>query len=338
MKILIWLISVIVIAAGGFIVGTKYNRGELAPLILSSPTPVPTPLSRYSIENLANAPIKPGKFEIVETLEENDKFTAYKFRLTFDPEIDSGKFKSTTGQLNIPRPQDDKQQTTYPLVLMFRGYVDRTLFTTGIGTRSGAKVFAENGFITVALDYLGYGDSDSEAGNIFESRFQTYTTSLSMLKALDQIEEWNGDDVFFWAHSNGGQIALTVLEATGADYPTTLWAPVTKPFPYSVLYYTDESEDRGKFIRKELARFEELYNPDLFAITDYLDRINAPLQLHQGTNDDAIPVDWSNEFNAQLESAEVDVEYFVYPGADHNLRPAWDEVIQKDVEFFRQHL
>src|SRR5690606_5347887 len=100
---------------------------------------------------------------------------------------------------------------------------------------------------------------------------------------LNQINNWNNDDVFIWAHSNGGQIALTTLEATGKMIPTSLWAPVTKPFPYSVLYYTDESADRGKFIRTELAKFEAIYNADQFAITDYVDRIKAPIQLHQGT-------------------------------------------------------
>ena len=35
-----------------------------------------------------------------------------------------------------------------------------------------------------------------------------------------------------------------------------LWAPVSKPFPYNILYYTDEAEDRGKWLRGEIAKFE----------------------------------------------------------------------------------
>ena len=85
---------------------------------------------------------------------------------------------------------------------------------------------------------------------------------LSILESLDSIKEWDEENIFFWGHSNGGQVALTILEITGKDYPTTLWAPVTKPFPYSILYYTDESEDKGKYIRRELSRFENLYNTD----------------------------------------------------------------------------
>jgi uncharacterized protein len=335
MKILVNLLLIGLVGGIGWFLGRNigFNENKIINLA-AEPTPVPTPFSIYSIESLSKANVQPGKLQIIETLEENEKFNSYKFKLTFDPEIESGNYKTTTGQINIP----NTSSSNYPLVIMFRGYVDQNLYVTGMGTSSGAKVFAENGFITVAPDFLGYGESDQEADNIFESRFQTYTTALSLLKSIDQINNWNHEDVFIWAHSNGGQIALTVLEATGVEYPTTLWAPVTKPFPYSVLYYTDESPDRGRFIRQELARFEELYNPDLFTITDYVDRIKAPIQLHQGTADDAIPVEWSNQFIAQLKNAEVEHLYFIYPGADHNLRPSWDTVIERDIEFFKKHL
>jgi hypothetical protein len=136
------------------------------------------------------------------------------------------------------------------------------LYSTGTGSRPAASYFAKNGYMTIAPDFLGYGGSDSESGNIFETRFQTYTTAISLLKAIEQmksdktvlsvsnaIENPSRISTRFstfeylnlWAHSNGGQIALTTLEVTKSSYPTTLWAPVTKGFPYSVLYYTPET-------------------------------------------------------------------------------------------------
>ena len=50
-----------------------------------------------------------------------------------------------------------------------------------MGTKRVGEYFAENGYITLAPDFLGYGGSDSESENIFESRFQTYTTTLTLL-------------------------------------------------------------------------------------------------------------------------------------------------------------
>jgi uncharacterized protein len=247
--------------------------------------------------------------------------------------------------MNIP-----KGDGPFPLILMFRGYVDQTLYSTGTGTRPSAKYFAEHGFITIAPDFLGYGGSDTESGNIFESRFQTYTTAISLLKTIERFKDYsnlisgsneitklltNYPSMSIWAHSNGGQIVLTTLSVTGANYPTTLWAPASKPFPYVILYFTDDSDDGGKFIRKELGKFEELYDVDKYTYTNYIDNIHAPIQLHQGTADQAVPIAWTNELVGILRAKEKDVTYFTYPGADHNLRPNWDEVVEKDVEFFK---
>ena len=191
---------------------------------------------------------------------------------------------------------------------MIRGYVDQKLYTPGVGTKNAAKFFAEHGYATIALDFLGYGGSDSEAANIFESRFQTYTTTLSLLSTIKSQSfasafnnKWDGKNLFMWAHSNGGQIALTVLAVTGAEIPTVLWAPVTKPFPYSVLYYTDDSVDGGKLIRHELAKFESDYDIDKYSFTNYLDNDKCPYQFSQGTLDDAVPLDWTRGFVKKLE-------------------------------------
>ena len=141
-----------------------------------------------------------------------------------------------------------------------------------------------------------------------------------------------------WAHSNGGQIALSVLEISGQPIPTTLWAPVSKPFPYSILYYTDEFDDEGKALRAEIARLEKDYDVNDFSITKYFDQIKAPIQLQQGTGDDAVPVTWSNNLNQTLKDKDIDITYYIYPGADHNMTPGWDTAVERDLEFFKDKL
>lgn len=309
-------------------------------------------LDVYSIENMKKSEWETGKITIDKVIGDEDEYTSYQFSYTFSPNF-SNEQKTTTGQINIP-----KENYNYSIILMFRGYIDQKLYTTGTGTRPAASYFAKNGFVTIAPDFLGYASSDSESGNIFETRFQTYVTAISLLKTLEQAKNNNkpidlgstiSDSTYLvtlltsyksmnlWAHSNGGQIALTTLAVTESVYPTTLWAPVTKPFPYSVLYYTDESQDGGKFIRKELAFFEEQYNVDLYSFTNYLDKIKSPLQFHQGLGDDAIPVGWTDDIVTKLRKLDREVTYWKYPSADHNMRPDWDTVVQRDVDFFQKH-
>jgi dipeptidyl aminopeptidase/acylaminoacyl peptidase len=140
--------------------------------------------------------------------------------------------------------------------------------------------------------------------------------------------------VGIWGHSNGGQIALTILEILGRPLPATLWVPVSKPFPYSILYYTDEADDHGKLLRKRLADFEKDYDTELYSLTNYVDRITGPVQLHQGTSDESVPKSWSDE----LASGIPDINYFTYPGADHNMLPAWNTVVARDVVFFTERV
>ena len=310
-------------------------------------------LEKYSIENLSQTDLKPGEFSIKKEITKTDKYTSYLFEFEFDPDLDGKIDKTTTGQINIPVNTVLVEVRPLPIILMFRGYVNQETYVTGDGTRNAAKYFAENGFITVAPDFLGYGGSDEEAGKIFESRFQTYVTAVSLLKTLEQLninpELVSGPTqltqslnhsvtLFLWGHSNGGQIALTTLEITGVNYPTTLWAPVSKMFPYSVLYYTDQSDDHGKLIRRELSEFEKGHDVDKYSLDLYLDKINAPIQIHQGMKDDAIPLGWTNELVIRLKELQKEVTYFTYPQADHNMQPNWDEVIQKDLDFYLSHI
>lgn len=296
------------------------------------------PFEKYEFAKLAGLQIKPGKFTITEEIVKEETFTSNLFKFEFNPSLDGKTKKTVTGQINLPTRFGTLYEGKYPVVVMFRGYIDQTLFRTGDGTRNVARVFADNGYITVAPDFLGYGGSDEEAGNIFETRFQTYVTAAAFFSSLDQIEAWDGKNVFLWGHSNGGQIALTALEITGKNYPATLWAPVSKPFPYSVLFYTDESEDGGKLIRTELSKFEDDYDTNLYSLTNYLDKINASIQVQQGADDEAVPKVWSDTLVAILKDKKKEVEYYTYPDTDHNMRPSWDAVVEQDLKFFKEHL
>ena len=266
------------------------------------------PLAKYTIPNLSTTEINPGTLEISKKIADEVKFVSYLFTLHFKPDLTNEK--KVSGQLNIP----SGKVGPYPLIVMLRGYINQETYKTGDGTRNAAKFFSENGFITIAPDFLGYGDSDEEANNIFETRFQTYTTVLALLKSLNENFTFNWDkrNIFLWGHSNGGQIALTVLEITGNNYPTSLWAPVSAPFPYSTLYYTIDSEDGGKLIRSELAKIEKDYDLEPYNLINFIDKINAPLIIHQGLSDEAVPVIWSDRLVSELKNKEKEVTYYKF--------------------------
>jgi hypothetical protein len=232
-KFIVFFLSTIIFISLGWLLSSYFQNYISNPIVINPV--IPKPLEKYAIENLAISDIKRGEIQIEEEINEENDFTSYLFSLEHKPSLRDREIKKTTGQLNIPA-----ESGKYPIIVMFRGYVDQKIYETGIGTRKSAAV----------------------------------TTALSVLKSLDSIPRWDGENVFLWGHSNGGQVALTILEITGNNYPTVLWAPVTKSFPYSILYYTDESEDKGKYIRRELAKFENLYDVEQYSIDNYLEKMD----------------------------------------------------------------
>jgi len=303
---------------------------------LGNPSPTEKPLKKYSYKSLKTRKSQEGKITIDKILKDDDRFTSYRFFFTTGG-------KRVSGLMNVP-----KNISNLPVMVLIRGYVDQTIYTTGEGTRRVGEEFASQGFITLSPDLLGYGSSDKPSSDAMEERFQTYTTILDLLESIktlnEALEKQNlplarTESVGIWGHSNGGQIALSILEITGATYPTILWAPVSKPFPYSILYYTDDANDHGKALRKVVAQFEAEYDSELYSLINYFDWIKAPLQLHQGTADEAVPQAWSDILYDTLKEKEIPVTYYTYSGENHNFNTGgWQTAFDRGLSFIKKEL
>lgn len=320
------------------ILGLLFVKDFNSPKEIKSPLAKEKPLDKYTFVNLKTTKFPASNIILGESLKEQSGYISQMFYFSVNG-------KKVSGLLNVPT-----KEGVYPVIVMIRGFVPKEKYSTGIGTARAGEVFAQNGFITLASDFLGYGKSDNPAKDSIEERFQTYTTTLTLLSSVNNLNSGldasysgkikaDASRVGIWGHSNGGQIALSVLEITGKNYPTVLWAPVSKHFPYSVLYYTDEFDDHGKALRKVVANFENDYNIELYSLTNFYSWLNAPIEIHQGTADDSVPLKWSDNLVADLKKLNKDVTYFTYPGADHNLLPnGWSTTVQRSMEFYREKL
>lgn len=367
-KYIVWatLITALIVFPVGWCLGNLFglpffleNNALISPLTTTKIQEKKLPLLKYSIDNLQNYDYQSSLITIEKILEETPDYTSYLFSY-------QTLGKTMTGQLNIPTIAQPKDG--FPIIVMLRGFIPEETYITGAGTKSAAAVFAKNGYVTLAPDFFGFGKSDPETEDSWEARFQKPLSVIELIKSIEQnshikieqqLMKLNPQQLGIWAHSNGGQIALTVLEILEQPIPTTLWAPVTAPFPYSILFFSDENDDEGKKMRKWLSLFEEDYDMFEFSLTQHLDKLSGPIQIHQGTADDAVPVAWNDEFVEKIkdennhrkelleqiktstQSGELEtplppikINYFKYPGANHNLQPSWDKAIQRDLVFF----
>jgi len=332
MKKVLFLLFLLVLVSGVYYFRDywwKDNFPLISPLFKSQSTPKTPksyPLAKYSFEALREREFTASQIKLEKVIKKEEKFTAYLF--SFETEG-----KRVTGQANLPSGKGP-----FPVVVMLRGQVDDEVYFTGAGTYKAAGVFAENGFITLAPDFLGFGGSQTSSSDILEARFERPVTVLSLLASVGTLEQVNPEKIVLWGHSNGGQIALSVLEITKKPIPTTLWAPVTKGFPESVLTYIGEMDDQGLKVKSAIDQFLQDYDPKLYSIDNYFSDIAAPLQLHQGTADALVPLSWSDTFASKMETLGKKVTYYKYRGNDHNLKQSWDLVVQRDIEFFWKNL
>jgi len=334
-KLLVISIILLFLALGGYLL--RLNQQSSAPVGNNNAiVNHEKPLDRYAFERLKNSVFTASNIEIGRVVKEEPDFESSMFYFNVDG-------KRVSGLINVP-----ERPGNYPVIVMFRGYVDKEKYTTGVGTARMGEFLAKNGFISLAPDFLGYGESDNPSESPIEERFQTYTTALTLLKSLQNLNTALREDkegvladlskMGIWGHSNGGQIAFSVLEISGATYPTVLWAPVSKPFPYSILYYTDDFDDHGKMLRRVVADFEKDYDSEKYSFTNFFDFIRAPIQIHQGNQDEAVPANWSDQLSDSLEKLNKEVTYFTYPVEDHNFsQGSWPVVANRSLEFYRSN-
>jgi len=312
-----------IIVGFGILVGGILWLSKDKQVVLSPEAPwiqVEKPLQKYSFPELRKRAFIGSEIEV--DLDNN----------LFFYEVEERKI---SGQIHMP--EVSPPASGFPVVIMIRGYVDREIYQTGVGTSRVAEVLARNGYMTLAPDFLGYGQSDMPPANPLHERFMRPAQILELIASVKNLDKADKERIYMWGHSNGGQIALSVLEISGKEIPTSLWAPVSKPFPYSILYYTDEFDDLGRALRKVVAGFEAQYEASEYSIHEHYDWIKAPIQIHQGTADEAVPLKWSVELEKSLKELDKEVRLYVYTGADHNLVGGWDEAVRRDLEFLRKN-
>ncbi len=301
-------------------------------------------LAQYNFENLRKRESEASKITIVQEstiLEEARKnvlktyaeegitkesnFKSYE--ITFE-----SNGKTISGMMNIPMTASSQKM---PAIIMIRGYAESAGYFVGSGSWKAADELARNGFVTVSIDFLGYGMSDDESKDILEARFEKPVGVLDLIESVKSLGYVDGSKIGVWSHSNGGQIAISILEITGRNYPTTLWAPMTNPFPQSVLETMDDSEN-GKIVKQKIYDFEEDYDAKLYSIDNFYDWIQAPILIHQGTADVWCDVEWQETVVNALKNLGKEAELDIRQGTDHNMKESWDEVIEMDIEFFKE--
>lgn len=254
------------------------------------------------------------------------------------------------GLLTIPTTQ--KPSTGWPIIIFNHGYIAPSEYRTTERYVAYQDAFARNGYITFKSDYRGHGNSEGVARGGYGNNDYT----IDVLNALASVKRLHDprnpslliadpNRVGFWGHSMGGFITLRSMVVRKDIKAGVIWAGVVADYPELINNWRrriSPSQPIPSLARRWRDILTQEYgepnnNDPLWksiSANNYLSDISGPVQLHHGTADTSVPVEFSQQLENQLKSAGKTVEYYEYPGDDHNLTANFNTAIQRSLDFF----
>jgi dipeptidyl aminopeptidase/acylaminoacyl peptidase len=241
---------------------------------------------------------------------------------------------TVTALMNVPYGDGP-----FPVIVLLHGYADPTEYERGFDTRPLADYLTMRGYAAIMPDYRGYAGTP---GSPNPMRIPYASDVLNLIESLDTLDYLDAERVGVFGHSMGGGVAT---------YPMVLSPRVDATVLYGAM--SADQATNWRYIHEKWAGFWMDFtarefggspddNPQDYALAspiNYLERVTAPVQIHHGTDDQEVPVEWSADLAERLRAAGVEVTYYEYEGAGHTFRYAEQDLLfERTLAFFDKHV
>lgn len=334
------IIIVFFLVVTGLLAVSVYNKPEYSITKQSKKTiyenaPVQHPLA---IEALRAGAFPGSDIVIEETLAAGSNYDRYRV---------SYKSEGLKIYALLTVPQGQKPKSGWPVVIFNHGYIPPAEYRTTERYIAYTDAFSRNGYILLRSDYRGHGESEGTAAGGYGSNDYT----IDILNALSSVKKYKDSDpnrIGMWGHSMGGHVTLRNMVVNRDVKAGVIWAGVVASYPDLVTLWRRPSAPaamptRFRGWRQTLVSEygEPDKNPDFWnsiSANAYLNDISGPIQLHHGTADTSVPVEFSKKLDEQLKAVGKSSELYIYPGDDHNISGSFYVAIERSVTFFDQYL
>lgn len=285
--------------------------------------------SEYFIENLRRKETNGKNLRIEKLLAESDNYK--KFLIYYN----SGAL-TISGTMNVPK--GEVPPTGFPVLILNHGLISPKIYFSGRGSRREQDFFARNGYITIHSDYRGLGYS-SPNPNQHHDFYQGYTEDV--INLVDAIKRANpklfdAKRMGIWGHSMGGGIAARVMALRLDLRAYVLFAPISAETEDN-FYELPKSEIKWLAEKYGIGETASALYKKMSPLT-YFSGVEAPVQLHHGTQDKDVPISFSYKMFTALKNNNKKVELYTYGGEGHEFADAWQIAASRALNFFDKYV
>ncbi len=286
---------------------------------------LPDPFKSMYIDSLAARATGGGTLENLDLMESYPgRFSRYFFRFPSEG-------MKMYGFIDIPDGDGP-----FPVIILLHGDVSRKNYSVVTYTARYADSLADNGYIVIHPNLRGYPPSPNAENSLGIGDTVDTLNLLSIVRqqagSTGLLQKADAAQIGLFGHSMGGGIVMRVLIIDHDIKAGLLYASINADEALNLAHFNDDGRGYKKIQvpADSLARISPL---------NYLNRINAPVFIVHGDQDEVVPIQWSETLYKRLMRLGKHVTYKIYKGETHTFREKGDVQFMKDANnFFDQYL
>ncbi len=314
---------------------SRSPTSTITPSSTRTPTPTPTP-HPLSIAWLRGQTLPGSEVIIEEILEDGRNYHRY---------LASYRSEGLKIYALLTVPFGEPPESGWPVIIFNHGYIPPDQYQTTQRYVNYVDGFARNGYIVFRSDYRGHGQSEGVARGGYGSPDYTIDV-LNAVASMKRYPEADPERIGMWGHSMGGFITLRSMVSSADIQAGVIWAGVVASYP-DLLDRWSRSTASGNRTPTPSSRgwrstlVERYGSPEenaefwnSLSANSYLGDLSGPVQLHHGTADNSVPFEFSATLFDQILAAGGTVEFYEYPGDNHDLANYFTMAMQRSIGFF----
>ena len=246
-------------------------------------------------------------------------------------------------------PNGERPAGGWPALVFNHGYIPPAQYRTTERYVAYVDALARRGYIVFRIDYRGHDRSEGVARGAYSHPDYTVDV-LNALASLQRFPEADPERIGMWGHSMGGYLTLRAMVISPEIKAGVIWAGVVASYPDLLARWRRSAGPTptppatgGRSWRSSW--LEEFGTPEenpLFwnsiSANSYLADLSGPIQLHHGTADASVPLEFSEILSEQIQAAGQVVELYTYADDNHNLSNDFSQAMTRTIQFFDRYV